>query len=112
MLKIRLMKVQILLTLGAILLASCGAGRAPEATPTRTECEPDPNLCGGNFFLSTDDDCRCCPDQYTLSHTDPFHPYRTVGHQYRSNTSDRHHAGSACWRSGSHIFLLWARICE
>ena len=36
MLKTRLMKVQIILALGAILLASCGAGRAPEATPTST----------------------------------------------------------------------------
>ncbi len=34
MLKTRLMKVQILLALGAILLASCGGGNAPEATPT------------------------------------------------------------------------------
>lgn len=34
MLKTRLMKVQILIALGAILLASCGAGNAPEATPT------------------------------------------------------------------------------
>ncbi len=28
------MKVQIILALGAILLASCGGGNAPEATPT------------------------------------------------------------------------------
>lgn len=34
MLKTRLMKVQILIALGAILLASCGAGNTPEATPT------------------------------------------------------------------------------
>jgi hypothetical protein len=34
MLKKRLMKVQIILALGAILLASCGGGNAPEATPT------------------------------------------------------------------------------
>lgn len=34
MLKRRLMKVQILLALGAILLASCGGGDVPEATPT------------------------------------------------------------------------------
>jgi hypothetical protein len=34
MLKTRLMKVQILIALGAILLASCGAGNAPDATPT------------------------------------------------------------------------------
>jgi hypothetical protein len=34
MLKTRLMKVQLLLALGAFLLASCGGGNAPEATPT------------------------------------------------------------------------------
>lgn len=34
MIKKRLMKVQILLALGAILLASCGGGNAPEVTPT------------------------------------------------------------------------------
>jgi Ig-like domain-containing protein len=34
MLKTRLMKLQIFLALGAILLASCGGGNAPEATPT------------------------------------------------------------------------------
>lgn len=34
MLKTRLMKVQILLALAAILLASCGGGNVPEATPT------------------------------------------------------------------------------
>ena len=36
MLKRQLMKVQVLLALGALLLASCGAGRAPETTPTPT----------------------------------------------------------------------------
>ena len=36
MLKTRLMKVQILFALGAILIASCGAGNVPEATPTYT----------------------------------------------------------------------------
>ena len=39
MLKTRLMKVQIFLALGAILLASCGAGNAPEATPTAFSVE-------------------------------------------------------------------------
>lgn len=34
MLKKRLLKVQITLALGAILLASCGGGNVPEATPT------------------------------------------------------------------------------
>ena len=34
MIKTRLMRVQIIFTLGAILLASCGGGNAPEATPT------------------------------------------------------------------------------
>ena len=34
MLKKRLMKVQIILALGAILIASCGGGNVPEATPT------------------------------------------------------------------------------
>ncbi|MGE5374253.1 MAG: NBR1-Ig-like domain-containing protein [Bacteroidota bacterium] len=34
MLKTRLMKVQMILALGAILLAACGAGNAPQATPT------------------------------------------------------------------------------
>jgi len=36
MLKTRLMKVQILFALGAILIASCGGGNVPEATPTYT----------------------------------------------------------------------------
>ena len=36
MLKTRLMKVQIILALGAILLAACGGGDVPEATPTLT----------------------------------------------------------------------------
>lgn len=36
MLKTRLMKVQILVALGAMLIASCGAGNVPEATPTYT----------------------------------------------------------------------------
>jgi hypothetical protein len=34
MIKTRIMKVQIFFALGAILLASCGGGNAPEATPT------------------------------------------------------------------------------
>ena len=34
MIKTRLMRVQIILALGGILLASCGGGNAPEATPT------------------------------------------------------------------------------
>ncbi len=34
MLKNRLIKVQIFLTLGALLMASCGSGNVPEATPT------------------------------------------------------------------------------
>ncbi len=34
MLKTRLMKVQILLALGTILIASCGGGNVPEETPT------------------------------------------------------------------------------
>jgi hypothetical protein len=34
MLKTRLIKVQIILALGAILIASCGGGNAPEATPS------------------------------------------------------------------------------
>jgi hypothetical protein len=34
MIRRKLMKVQILIALGAILLASCGAGNAPEVTPT------------------------------------------------------------------------------
>jgi hypothetical protein len=34
MLKNRLVKVQVFLALGALLLASCGGGNAPEATPT------------------------------------------------------------------------------
>lgn len=34
MLKTRLIKVQLLLALGAILIASCGGGNVPEATPT------------------------------------------------------------------------------
>lgn len=34
MIKRQLMKVQVLLALGALLLASCGAGNAPEVTPT------------------------------------------------------------------------------
>jgi hypothetical protein len=34
MLKNRLISVQIILTLGAILIASCGGGNVPEATPT------------------------------------------------------------------------------
>ena len=34
MLKTRLMKVQIFLTLGALLIASCGSGNVPDATPT------------------------------------------------------------------------------
>lgn len=34
MIKTRLMKVQVLIALGAILLASCGGGNAPETTPT------------------------------------------------------------------------------
>src|ERR1044071_4924871 len=34
MLKTRLMKVQLLFALGAILIASCGGGNVPEATPT------------------------------------------------------------------------------
>jgi hypothetical protein len=34
MLKIRLMKVQIFLVLGALLMASCGSGNVPETTPT------------------------------------------------------------------------------
>src|SRR5512138_646564 len=34
MLKTRLMKVQILLALGAILIASCGGGNVPQGTPT------------------------------------------------------------------------------
>ena len=36
MLKTRLMKVQILFALGAILIASCGGGNVPDATPTYT----------------------------------------------------------------------------
>lgn len=36
MLKTRLTKVQILFALGAILIASCGGGNVPEATPTYT----------------------------------------------------------------------------
>ena len=34
MLKTRLMKVQLVLVLGAILIAACGGGNVPEATPT------------------------------------------------------------------------------
>ena len=34
MLKTRLMKVQLVLALGAILIAACGGGNVPEATPT------------------------------------------------------------------------------
>ena len=34
MLKTRLMKVQLILALGAILIAACGGGNVPEATPT------------------------------------------------------------------------------
>ena len=34
MLKTRLMKVQMLLALGAILIVSCGGGNVPEGTPT------------------------------------------------------------------------------
>lgn len=34
MIKRRLMKVQIIIALGAILIASCGGGNSPEATPT------------------------------------------------------------------------------
>jgi hypothetical protein len=34
MLKTRLMKVQIIIALGAILIASCGGGNVPDATPT------------------------------------------------------------------------------
>src|SRR5215213_2754172 len=34
MLKNRLMKVQIFLALGALLIASCGSGNAPDVTPT------------------------------------------------------------------------------
>src|SRR6185369_1081770 len=34
MLKTRLIKVQLLFALGAILIASCGGGNVPEATPT------------------------------------------------------------------------------
>lgn len=36
MLKTRLMKVQILFALGAILIASCGGGNVPDSTPTYT----------------------------------------------------------------------------
>jgi hypothetical protein len=34
MLKTRLMKVQVIMALGAILIAACGGGNVPEATPT------------------------------------------------------------------------------
>lgn len=34
MLKTRLMKVQLILALGAVLIAACGGGNVPEATPT------------------------------------------------------------------------------
>ena len=39
MLKTRLMKVQTLLALGAILLAACGGGNTPEVTPTTMSVE-------------------------------------------------------------------------
>ena len=39
MIKTRLMKVQTLLALGAILLASCGGGNPPEVTPTPVSVE-------------------------------------------------------------------------
>jgi hypothetical protein len=49
MLKNRLMKVQILLALGAILLASCGGGNAPEATPTTMSVDQIQTLAVATF---------------------------------------------------------------
>jgi hypothetical protein len=49
MLKNRLMKVQIILALGAILLASCGGGNAPEATPTTMNVDQIQTLAVATF---------------------------------------------------------------